>query len=99
MVTANGKIKRTPLKEYSNVRTNGIKAIRLEEDDELNWVLQTNGKLFIIMARKNGKGLRFSETIVRSLGRTASGVRGMKIAADDRLASSTLQRNRIFCCW
>jgi len=49
--------------------------------------MQTNGKLFIIMATENGKGLRFSETIVRSMGRTASGVRGMKIAADDRLAS------------
>ena len=87
MVTANGKIKRSPLKEYANVRTNGIRAIRLEEDDELKWVMQTNGKLFIIMATENGKGLRFSETIVRSMGRTASGVRGMKIAADDRLAS------------
>lgn len=85
MVTAGGKIKRNALKDYANVRTNGIIAIGLEEDDELKWVLQTNGKLDVIMVTENGKGLRFAETKVRSMGRTASGVRGMRVAEDDRL--------------
>ncbi|MHC1772612.1 MAG: DNA gyrase subunit A [Flexilinea sp.] len=85
MVTAGGKIKRNALKDYANVRTNGIIAIGLEEDDELKWVLQTNGKLDVVMVTEKGKGLRFAETKVRSMGRTASGVRGMRVAEDDRL--------------
>ncbi len=87
MVTANGKIKRNALKDYANVRTNGMIAIRLDADDELKWVLQTDGRQYVIMATEKGKGLRFAETKVRSMGRTAGGVRGMRIAADDRLAS------------
>ena len=85
MVTAGGKIKRNALRDYANVRTNGIIAIGLEEDDELKWVLQTNGKLDVVMVTEKGKGLRFAETKVRSMGRTASGVRGMRVAEDDRL--------------
>ncbi len=86
MVTANGKIKRNALNDYANVRTNGIIAIGLEGDDELRWVLQTDGKQFVILATEKGKGLRFAETVVRTMGRQARGVRGMRIAADDRLS-------------
>lgn len=86
MVTANGKIKRNALSDYANVRTNGIIAISLDDDDELKWVLRTDGKCDVILATEKGKGLRFPEKSVRSMGRQARGVRGMRIAADDRLA-------------
>ena len=86
MVTAKGKIKRNALSDYANVRTNGIIAIGLEEDDDLKWVLQTDGDCYVILATESGKGLRYHETKVRRMGRQARGVRGMKVAAGDRLA-------------
>lgn len=87
MATAQGKIKRNSLKDYANLRSNGLIAIRLQDDDELKWVHLTNGSMDVIMVTKNGKGLRFPETKIRSMGRTAMGVRGMKIMPDDQLTS------------
>ena len=86
MVTANGKIKRNALTDYANVRTNGIIAISLEDSDELKWVLQTDGSCFVVLSTVMGKGLRYPETKIRSMGRQARGVLGMKIAQGDRLA-------------
>ncbi len=87
MVTANGKIKRTDLKKFEGVRASGIIAIGLEEDDELCWVLRTNGEMDVILVTEKGKGLRFHESKVRLMGRTARGVKAMRIAEDDRLTS------------
>ena len=85
MATKNGKIKRNALMDYSNVRTNGLIAINLNEGDELKWVLETDGKSDVIMASESGKGLRFHETAIRSMGRTAMGVNSMKLAPGDKL--------------
>jgi len=79
MCTKNGVIKKTKLEAYSRPRTNGINAISIREGDELLEAKMTNGKNEILMALKSGRAIRFSEEKVRSMGRTASGVRGITI--------------------
>ncbi len=85
MITANGKIKRCRMKEYMNIRANGLIAVNLEEDDELKWVSRTDGNMNVIMVSRNGKCLKFPESKLRPMGRAATGVNAMKLAADDRL--------------
>ena len=77
--TQNGIVKKTPVKDYSRPRTNGINAITIKEDDNLLEARLTNGSTNIILGSKKGRAIRFSETKLRSMGRTAAGVRGMKI--------------------
>src|SRR5207344_2159808 len=77
--TRDGTVKKTPLTEYSRPRVNGIWAISLDEGDGLVDVQLTHGKCDIMMFASNGKGVRFDETEVRSMGRTATGVRGMRL--------------------
>ena len=74
-----GLVKRTNVSEFENIRQSGKIAITLKEDDELVGVKATNGNDEIILAASNGKAVRFNETDVRSMGRTASGVRGMNV--------------------
>ena len=81
MCTENGMIKKTSLEAYSRPRTNGINAITINEGDSLLNVALTNGKSEILLAVKSGRAIRFHESEVRSMGRTAAGVRG--IALDD----------------
>ncbi len=81
--TQNGVIKKTRLQEYSRPRTNGVIAIGLREGDKVIEVLLTSGNSEIIMANKFGKALRFNESKVREMGRTATGVRGMLLNGDD----------------
>ena len=81
--TKNGTIKKTSLEAYSRPRTNGVIAINIAEGDEVVDVRLTNGKNEIIMANKNGRAVRFNEETVRAMGRTATGVRGMKLDGDD----------------
>jgi DNA gyrase subunit A len=76
-VTKRGVVKRTPISEYKNIRQNGIIALGLREDDELISVRPTDGERDIILGASNGKAIRFAETDVRAMGRTATGVRGM----------------------
>ena len=85
MVTRNGIIKKTTLKEFANVRSNGLIAINIRKDDALDWVKSTNGKDEIILVSKNGQAIRFSEKDVRAMGRTASGVIGMKLKEGDNI--------------
>ncbi len=80
MCTKNGVIKKTPLEAYSRPRTNGIIAIGIREGDRLLEARLTNGNNHIIMALKSGKAIHFSESAVRSMGRGASGVRGITLA-------------------
>ena len=80
--TKNGVIKKTCLTEYSRPRTNGVNAIGIREDDRVISVCLTNGSDEIIMANKNGRAIRFNEDAVRSMGRTATGVRGMTLDPD-----------------
>jgi DNA gyrase subunit A len=86
MVTKNGYIKKTALREYANVRRNGLIAINLQEGDELDWVTPTTGNDEIIIATAQGKAIRFSETEVRAMGRDTQGVIGIKLGKDDTVA-------------
>ncbi|TNF09666.1 MAG: DNA gyrase subunit A, partial [Bacillota bacterium] len=92
-VTKKGVVKRTPISDYQNIRTNGIIAINLREDDELLNVTLTNGEKHIILGASNGKAIRFKESDVRSMGRTASGVRGMMISDKDEVVGVAIVDN------
>ncbi len=87
MATVSGKIKRVVLSEFSSVRTSGLIAMSLEKGDQLGWVRQTSGNDEIILVTKMGKALRMKESAVRSMGRQASGVVGIKLAAGDKVTS------------
>ena len=75
--TQKGVVKKTRLTEYSRPRTNGVNAININEDDRVVSVVLTNGTDEIVMANKNGRAIRFNESVVRTMGRNATGVRGM----------------------
>ncbi len=77
--TANGLVKRTELGEFDNIRNNGKLAITLKEDDELLTVKKTNGESEIMIASSNGRMIRFNESEIRIMGRTAAGVRGIDV--------------------
>ena len=80
--TKNGIVKKTCLEAYSRPRTNGVNAITIREDDRVIEVVMTNGDNEIILANKNGRAIRFHEGVVREMGRTATGVRGMTLDED-----------------
>lgn len=81
--TVKGVVKRTPVQEFANIRSNGLKAITLKDDDELIGVTITDGHQNIIIGTHDGYAVSFDETTVRSMGRTASGVRGIRLRDDD----------------
>lgn len=81
--TKRGQIKKTLLEEYSRPRQGGINAIGINDDDALIEARLTNGKNEIILAVRSGKAIRFNESDVRSMGRTAAGVRGISVEEDD----------------
>ena len=84
MCTKQGVIKKTSLESYSRPRTNGINAITIREDDQLLEAKITNGSNEIMMALRSGKAIRFNEQDVRSMGRTASGVRGIRLTDEKK---------------
>ena len=83
MATKKGQIKKTSLEKYSRPRINGINAITIKENDELLEAKLTNGNSEILMAVKSGKAIRFEESKTRPMGRSASGVRGIKLKDDN----------------
>ncbi len=83
MCTKKGVVKKTSLEQYSRPRTNGINAITIREGDQLLEAKMTTGNSQIMMAVKSGKSIRFEEEKVRSMGRTAAGVRGIRLANDN----------------
>ncbi len=83
MCTRKGTIKKTSLEAYSRPRANGINAININEGDQLLEACLTNGSSEIVMALKSGRAIRFNESTVRPMGRTATGVRGVTLAGDD----------------
>ncbi|WP_268125086.1 DNA gyrase subunit A [Roseivirga pacifica] len=83
MCTENGTIKKTALEAYSRPRTNGINAITIHEGDRLLDIRLTNGDNHIIIGKRSGKVVHFHESDVRSMGRTAAGVRGVTLEGDD----------------
>lgn len=87
MATVQGKVKRTPLSEFSSVRAGGLVAIVLEEGDELGWVRLTHGDQELILVTEQGRAIRFREEDVRPMGRVARGVQAIKLAPGDKVAS------------
>lgn len=83
--TKNGIIKKTELIQYKNIRSTGIRAINLNDDDELMEVSLTDGNKEIILGASNGKAVRFNESLVRASKRAATGVSGIKVAAGEKL--------------
>lgn len=87
MVTKNGKIKRTSLADYKNVRKNGLIAIGLDEGDEIAGVRMTDGSAQVIVATKNGYAIRIDETQIRKMSRSAHGVKAIKLREGDYVVS------------
>ncbi|PIS20724.1 DNA gyrase subunit A [candidate division WWE3 bacterium CG08_land_8_20_14_0_20_43_13] len=85
--TRQGMVKKTALDEFNNIRNSGIIAMGLKENDRLNWVTVTSGNDEIILTSQRGQAIRFKEEDVRSMGRAASGIKGMNIKEDDQLVS------------
>ena len=83
MATVKGTVKKTPLKDYANIRTNGLIAIKLDEGDELRWIQKTNGDHDVIISTSAGQAVRFSEKDARPMGRSARGVRGVRLRPSD----------------
>ena len=81
--TKNGTVKKTPLAAYSRPRANGVIAINIAEGDEVVDVRLTNGHNELILANRNGRAVRFDEETIRTMGRTATGVRGMRLDGGD----------------
>ncbi len=87
MATKKGVVKKTPLKAYSNPRSKGITAIKIDPDDELIGVRLTDGMKDIILSTREGLSIRFNEKDVREMGRVARGVRGIRLRRDDEVVS------------
>lgn len=83
MSTVKGTIKKTPLKDYANIRTNGLIAIKLDEGDELRWIQKTTGENDVIISTSAGQAIRFNEKDARPMGRSARGVRGVRLRPND----------------
>lgn len=85
MATTKGTIKKTPFKEYANIRTNGLIAIKLDEGDELHWIQKTTGENDVIVSTSAGQAIRFNEKDARPMGRSARGVRGVRLRPNDHV--------------
>lgn len=85
MVTNRGTIKKTAVKDFTNVRRSGLIALKLKPDDFLEWVRPSTGKDDLILITREGQAIRFKESGIRAMGRTASGVRGMKLKSNDEI--------------
>lgn len=85
MATTKGTVKKTPLKDYSNIRTNGLIAIKLDDGDELRWIQKTNGDADVIISTSAGQAIRFNEKDARPMGRSARGVRGVRLRPNDQV--------------
>lgn len=85
MATRQGTIKKTKIEDFANVRRSGLIAINLDKGDVLGWVKLTTGSDEIIMTTRDGQAIRFKETDVRAMGRSAAGVRGIKLGTGDEV--------------
>jgi DNA gyrase subunit A len=95
MATKKGTVKKTPLKAFSNPRKGGIKAIKLADGNELVEVALTNGSEEVMIASRYGKAIRFKEGDVRPMGRTAAGVRGIRLRDKDSVAGMAILKEDI----
>ena len=85
MCTINGVVKKTPFEQYQNVRSTGLIAINLDDKDELKWVGMTTGEDEVLISTSRGQAIRFNEKDVRPMGRSARGVRGIRLRSGDRV--------------
>ncbi len=85
MCTVNGVVKKTLFDQYKNVRSSGLIAINLDKGDELRWIRMTDGNDEVVISTQAGQAIRFHEKDVRAMGRTARGVRGIRLRKDDRV--------------
>lgn len=93
MATVRGTVKKTPFKEYANIRTNGLIAIKLDDDDELRWIQKTSGSHDIVISTSAGQAIRFSELDARPMGRSARGVRGVRLRPNDKVVGMDIVTN------
>jgi DNA gyrase subunit A len=93
MATTKGTVKKTPLKDYANIRTNGLIAIKLDDGDELRWIKKTSGQDDVIISTSAGQAIRFSETDARPMGRAARGVRGVRLRPNDSVVGMDIVTN------
>lgn len=91
--TKNGIVKRTRLSEFSRPRRDGVNALNIREDDQLVGAILTEGDSEILLANRNGRAIRFAETQVRAMGRTATGVRGMRLDENDEVIGMICMRS------
>ncbi len=90
MATTKGTVKKTALKDYANIRTTGLIAIKLDEKDELRWVQRSTGEDDIIISTSAGQAVRFAEKDARPMGRNARGVRGIRLRPGDSVVGMDL---------
>lgn len=93
MATVKGTIKKTPIKDYANIRTNGLIAIKLDDGDELRWIKQTTGEDDVIVSTSAGQATRFHESDARPMGRNARGVRGVRLRPNDSVVGMDIVSN------
>jgi len=94
LTTKKGTVKKTALTEFENIRRNGIIAIKLDKGDELVWSNLTEGDSDVILTTHEGKAIRFSEKSVRPLGRSTTGVRGIRLKENDQVISMDVIKKR-----
>jgi DNA gyrase subunit A len=83
MTTKKGTVKKTKIEDYDNIRTSGLIAIKIDDGDELKWIRPTSGADEVVISTSFGQAIRFSETDARAMGRTARGVRGIRLRPED----------------
>ena len=93
MATSKGTVKKTPLKDYANIRTNGLIAIKLDDSDELKWIQKTTGDNDVIISTSAGQAIRFNEKDARPMGRAARGVRGVRLRPNDSVVGMDIVSN------
>jgi len=94
MATTNGLIKKTPLGDFTNIRRNGIIAIALKKGDALRWVRLSSGADQLIIVSRDGQSIRFKESQVRSMGRTAAGIRAIRLRRSDHVVGFGVIRSQ-----
>lgn len=90
MTTTNGTVKKTSLKDYSNIRQTGLIAINLDDGDELRWIRQSSGDDEVVISTAMGQAIRFKESDARPMGRSARGVRGIRLRTGDNVVGMDL---------
>lgn len=90
MTTTHGVVKKTPITDYSNIRTSGLIAMKLDDGDELRWIHLTSGEDEVVISTSFGQAIRFNEKEVRPMGRSARGVRGLRLRPGDKVVGADL---------